>query len=102
MHGANEARQSHLLEFVVDEVADGVGEGEAGRSGGQGGPVYVDGHLHGFFGVFGGGTRRKRIKRSGLRAYLRWRISGQWALCFVDDSSCVLGYYSGLWRILST
>lgn len=48
MHGANEAREGHLLEFVVDEVTDGVGEGEAGRSGRQGGPVYVDGHLHCF------------------------------------------------------
>lgn len=49
MHGANEAREGHLLEFVVDEVADGVGEGETGRSGCQGGPVYSDGHLHGFW-----------------------------------------------------
>lgn len=49
MHGANEAREGHLLEFVVDEVADGVGEGEAGWSGCQGGPVYGDGHLHGFW-----------------------------------------------------
>lgn len=49
MHGANEAREGHLLEFVVDEVADGVGEGEAGRSGCQGGPVYGDGHLHDFW-----------------------------------------------------
>lgn len=53
MHGANEAREGHLLEFVVDEVTDGVGEGEAGRSGRQGGPVYVDGHLHCFW-VFWG------------------------------------------------
>ena len=49
MHGANEAREGHLLKFVVDEVTDRVGEGEAGRSGCQGGPVYGDGHLHGLW-----------------------------------------------------
>ncbi len=48
MHGANEAREGDLLEFVVDKVADGVSEGETGGSGGEGGPVDGDGHLHGF------------------------------------------------------
>ena len=48
MHGADEAREGDLLEFVVDKVADGVSEGEAGGSGGEGGPVDRDGHLHGF------------------------------------------------------
>ena len=54
MYGADEAGECDLLEFVVDEVADGVGEGEAGGTGGQGGPVDVDGHLHFtcFFDVF--------------------------------------------------
>lgn len=47
VHGADEAREGHLLEFVVDEVADGVGKGEAGWSGGEVGPVDRDGHLHG-------------------------------------------------------
>ena len=45
VHGADEARKGHLLEFVVDEVADGVCEGEAGWSGGEAGPVDRDGHL---------------------------------------------------------
>lgn len=31
----------------MDEVADGVGEGEAGWSAGEVGPVDCDGHLHG-------------------------------------------------------
>ena len=44
LHGADEAREGHLLELVVDEVADGVGEGEAGGSGCQAGPVDRDGH----------------------------------------------------------
>ena len=45
LHGADEARERHLLELVVDEVADGVGEGEAGGTGRQAGPVDGDGHL---------------------------------------------------------
>ena len=53
MHGADEAWEGHLLEFVVDEVADGVGEGEAGWSGREGGPVDGNGHLHGFV-ILGG------------------------------------------------
>ena len=44
MHGSDEAREGHLLELVVDEVADGVGESEAGGSGCEGGPVDLDGH----------------------------------------------------------
>ena len=44
MHGADEAREGDLLEFVVDEVADGVGEGEAGWSGCEAGPIDGDGH----------------------------------------------------------
>lgn len=79
MHGANEAREGHLLEFVVDEVTDGIGEGEAGRSGRQCGPVYVDGHLHCLW-YFGGGEQEWvwGVCRR-LRAYLRWRISGNGA-----------------------
>ena len=44
MHGADEAREGDLLESVVDEVADGVGKGEAGCSGCEVGPVDRDGH----------------------------------------------------------
>ena len=54
VHGADEAREGHLLEFVVDEVADGVGEGEAGRTGGETGPVDLDGHY--MLRPFGGGV----------------------------------------------
>ena len=106
MHGANEARQSHLLEFVVDEVADGVGEGEAGRSGRQGGPVYVDGHSHCFsffFWVFWvevgrEGVRGLRVCRGcGLRIISDCVLvfpAMDFMLLFVDDSSCVLVGYA--------
>ena len=44
MDGADEAREGDLLEFVMDEGANGVGEGETGRSGREAGPVDGDGH----------------------------------------------------------
>lgn len=72
MHGTNEAREGHLLKFVVDEVTDRVGEGEAGRSGCQGGPVYGDGHLHGFWCLVGSGKKEWWI--------WIWRVTKIWAL----------------------
>lgn len=44
MNGADEARELHLLEFVVDEVADGGCEFETRGAGGERVPVDVDGH----------------------------------------------------------
>ena len=68
MDGADEAREGDLLEFVMDEVADGVGEGEAGRSGCEAGPVDGDGHYMlptcGY--VFWAARRRRRRSRFGI------------------------------------
>ena len=67
MDGADEAREGDLLEFVMDEVADGVGEGEAGRSGCEAGPVDGDGHymLPTSVRSFGRARRRSRFGIGG-------------------------------------
>lgn len=51
------------------------------------------------FGCSGGGEHGS-LQR--LRAYLRWRISGNGLLGFVDDSFCVLGYCSGEYFLPNT
>ncbi len=83
MYGTDEAGEGDLLEFVVDEVTDGVGEGEARRSGRQGGPIDFDGHLHGFCVLEGRGGERKGEKdwfgRRGC-VYIR-RVSPENAIC---------------------
>ena len=53
VYGADKAREGDLLEFVVDEIPDGIGKGDTGGTGCQGGPVDCDGHLHdGHFSCF--------------------------------------------------
>ena len=90
MHRADEAREGDLLEFVVDKVADGVSEGEAGGSGGEGGPVDRDGHLHGF-GDVGRGREGERVDwkmeiGSGLSPVNQFNQTAS----HIDDISCPL------------
>ena len=44
VHGSDEARQLHLLELVMDEVADRMSELNALRTSGESFPVNIDGH----------------------------------------------------------